>query len=72
MDDLELIDEIVRRADEHQRQKERKFAVDEIKKLKEEIHDVLLTCFLDEEDIYAILNAIDKHIEELKGENNGE
>lgn len=70
MNDIELIDEIVRRAEEHQKQKEKEFAIAEIKKLKEEIHDVILACFLDEEDIYAILNTVDKHISELKGENN--
>ena len=66
MDDIELIDEIVKRAEEYQKQKEREFAIAEIKKLKEEVHDVILTCFLDEEDTYTILNAIDNHINNLK------
>lgn len=68
MNDIELIDEIVKRAEEHQKQREKEFAIAEIKKLKEEIHDVISACFLDKKDIHAIQNVFDEHIAKLKGE----
>ena len=69
MDDLALIDEIVRRAEEHQKQREKEFAIAELEKLRSELHetaemhidgDYLRDEWIDE--------YIDNHISELKGE----
>lgn len=75
MNDIELIDEIVRRADEHQKQKEREFAAAELEKIKAEI----IACTQQEEgEVPACINygiklsteIVEKHISELKGQNN--
>ena len=78
MNDIELIDEIVKRADEHQKQKEREFAIFEFKELKAEIGSYYSDCLLslsdNDEDckicnknvFESILRKIDKHIAELK------
>ena len=77
MDDIELIDEIVKRAEEHQKQKEREFAIAELEKIKSEI----IACTQQEEgEVPACINygiklsteIVEKHISELKGENKKE
>mgnify|MGYP006908846140 CR=1 FL=1 len=78
MDDLALIDEIVRRADEYQKQKEIKFAIEELEKIKEEmeadISDYLTapTEFNKGYDgcLKRYIGFVEKQISELNGENN--
>ena len=57
MNDIELIDEIVRRADEHQKQKERDFAISELEEIKAEINKYALHIRKD-----TVLEILDKHI----------
>lgn len=71
MNDMELIDEIVRRADEHQKQKEKEFAISELEKLRSELHETAeMHCdgdyYLRDEWIDEYVN---NHISKLKGEN---
>lgn len=71
MDDLALIDEIVRRADEHQKQKEREFAIAELEKIKSNINCKYLNNYkYSAVTVAYILNDLDNRIKELKGENN--
>ena len=65
MNDIELIDEIVKRAEEHQKQKEREFAITELEKVKEEMNN-----YCDYHAIYdwGLIDLIDEHISKLKGE----
>lgn len=74
MNDIELVDEIVKRAEEHQKRKEREFAIEELEKIKEDI-DHLMSYYTTEagtklKSQKGIFRLIDKHIAELKGENN--
>lgn len=74
MDDLALIDEIVRRAEEHQKQREKEFAISELENIKEEIEK----CYYnDSSEVDGVIifkedvnNIFNKHVAELKGENN--
>ncbi|MBO7733824.1 MAG: hypothetical protein J6S67_14775 [Methanobrevibacter sp.] len=78
MNDIELIDEIVRRADEHQKQKEKEFAIAEIKKLREEAQIQMIFRKNPDNndrlefsiDNMSFCDLIDKHISELKGKTN--
>ena len=74
MNDIELIDEIVRRADEHQKQKERDFAISELEGIKAEFLNLSFTGYADKPklDRSKVLNILDNHISELKGDNNEE
>ena len=78
--DSKLIDEIVKRAEEHQKQKEKEFAIFELEEVKEEIglyySDCLLSisdndndCKICNKNVFeSILRKIDNHVAELKGE----
>ena len=75
MNDIELIDEIVRRAEEHQSKKQKEFAIAELEKIKEKISK--LTRYYTTESGHinlvsdnAVYRIIDKEIAKLKGENN--
>lgn len=68
MNDIELIDEIVRRADEHQKQKEKEFAIAELEKIKTGVHDIRLEIDCDMHTGDKVIQLIDKRISELKGE----
>ena len=75
MIDIELIDEIVKRAEEHQKQREKEFAITELEKIKAEAEELIELCDSDYEfeEIYGInsvVNIINSRIIELKGENN--
>lgn len=63
MNDIELIDEIVKRAEEHQRQKEIRFAIKELVKLK----DKLIVEWMNKGEYFGI-DAINERIIELKEE----
>ena len=63
MNDLELIDEIVKRAEEHQRQKEIRFAIKELVRLK----DKLIVEWMNKGECFGI-DAINERIIELKEE----
>ena len=71
MNDIELIDEIVRRADEHQKQKEKEFAIAELELVKEKItmksRPQWERLVVNLTDCEIIINDM---IAELKGENN--
>ena len=73
IDDMKLINEIVKRADEHQKQKERNFAIAEIEKTKKKIkNDIILheEWFVNIDDLEKCLcridMIIDKETTELK------
>lgn len=83
MNDIELIDEIVKRAEEYQKQKEKEFAVTELEKIKQMILERQgLTCdcncnrcgWFPCADVYVAkivkrdIEILDKRIAELKGE----
>ena len=78
MNDIELIDEIVKRAEEHQKQREIEFAIAELEKIKAEINkcrDDIITRHDNTEVDLSRLDGInlaviilDNHIKELKGE----
>lgn len=77
MNDIELIDEIVKRADEHQKQKEKEFAITELDRIKKKIkNDCILheEWFVNIDDLEKCLcridTIVDKEISELKGDNN--
>ena len=65
MSDNELIDEILKRAEEHQKQREIKFAIRELVKLK----DKLINEWLERGEYFGI-DAINDRIIELKEEIN--
>lgn len=66
MNDIELIDEIVKRAEEHQKQREKEFVIAELEKIKAEFKDREGNDFT----AFHFYEVIDNHIKELKGENN--
>lgn len=70
MNDIELIDEIVKRADEHQKQKEVKFAIEQLKivlgKITMKSRPQWERLIVDLYDCEIIINDM---ISELKGEN---
>ena len=82
MNDIELIDEIVKRAEEHQKQREKEFAITELEKINAEIKEIRMEeplmsrgfeCygFKDKtpEDIKTeVIELLDERISELKGE----
>lgn len=45
-------------------------AIEELKKIKEEIEEYMIISFCEDDDIRNIRKIIDNHISELKGENN--
>lgn len=71
MNDIELIDEIVKRADEHQKQKEKEFAIAELEIVKGKItmksRPQWERLIVNLTDCEIIINDM---IAELKGENN--
>lgn len=67
MNDLELIDEIVKRAEEHQKQREKDFAIEELKKIK---YKFACTEWNNTGDGMYAEKILDNRIKELKGENN--
>lgn len=71
MDDLALINEIVKRVDEHQKQKEKQFAIAELELVKGKItmksRGQWGKLVVDLTDCEIIINDM---ISELKGENN--
>ena len=73
MNDIELCQELMKRAEEYQKRKEREFAIAELEKIKEEIrttynHDNWdKISRLGQRDLDMAI--IDNHISELKGEN---
>ena len=82
MNDIELIDELFKRADEQWNKEARKFAITELEGIKAEIglyySDCLLSLSDNDEDckicnknvFESIFRKIDRHISELKGDNN--
>lgn len=75
MNDIELINELIKRADEEWEKEAREFAIAELEKIKAEI----IACTQQEEgEVPACINygiklsteIVEKHISELKGENN--
>ena len=72
MNDIELIDEIVRRADEHQKQKEKEFAIAELEKVQAEIQEEIVNSrgyVTYRNALFYCYEIVDNHIKELKGEN---
>ena len=70
MNDIELIDEIVRRADEHQKQKEKEFAIKELEKIKAEFESRYEYISVKGEFMVKATDFSDylyNHIAELKG-----
>ena len=74
IDDMKLIDEIVKRADEHQKQKEKNFAIAELEKVKKTILDYSLFDSGDASPDRAFevmqdlsVSVIDNEIKGLKG-----
>ena len=57
MNDIELIGEIVKRAEEHQKQRERDFAISELVKIKEVLKKAKKRDGLDYKDIAILLQA---------------
>ena len=82
MNDIELIDELLKRADEEWNKQAREFAIAELESLKAEIgiyyNDCLLSisdndeeCKICNKNVFeSILRKINNHISELKGETN--
>ena len=79
MNDLELIDEIVKRAEEHQKQREKEFAIAELEKIKAEIENEYPLKMPTHSraqgksvgyGLHIALDIVNKRISELKGENN--
>lgn len=75
MNDIELCQELMTRAEEYQKRKEREFAIDELEKIKGKV----IACFNQEDNVFSsnfnlgiemAISVIDKSIIELKGENN--
>lgn len=74
MNDIELIDELLKRADEEWNKQAKEFAIAELEKIKAEIKDLDLG-FFDEDyragvarGIMEFNKILNKHIAELKGE----
>ena len=72
MNDIELIDEIVKRAEEHQKQKQKEFAIAELEKIKAEIDEEVVISKMGNEVVcwVDITNILDNYIKKLKGDNN--
>lgn len=73
MNDIELIGEIVKRAEEHQKQKEKEFAIAELEKIKSEIEQ----CYYNDNNVDGVIifkrdidDVFNERIAELKGEDN--
>lgn len=66
MDDMELIDEIVKRAEEHQKQKEKEFAISELEKVRKKIKNdsiIYEERFVDMDALQGCLCGIDAIID---------
>lgn len=61
MNDIELIDELLKRADEEWNKEAREFAIAELEKIREELKD---SVYLHRDFVFGVIN---KHISELKG-----
>ena len=62
MNDIELIDELLKRADEEWNRQAREFAIAELEKIKAEFEDKILL------NQTVAIQIIDRKIAELKGE----
>ena len=76
MTDRELTNEMIKRADAFVEKQKREFAIAELEKIREKFREELQGSMKDSLD-YTIgiakgIEIIDRHIEELKGENNAE
>lgn len=74
MNDIELIDELLKRADEEWNKQAKEFAIAELEKIKAEAEELITHCDSDYEfeEIYGIklvVDIINRQIAELKGEN---
>lgn len=72
MNDIELCQELMKRAEEYQKRKEREFAIAELEKIKAEIEEDKKLYSYNEHIQKGHSNCIDivnSHISELKGEN---
>ena len=75
MNDIELCQELMKRAEEYQKRKEREFAIEELEKIKAEISTEFKKYGGEWENGYnnglkVVLTKVENHIAELKGENN--
>ena len=72
MNDNELIDEIVKRAEEHQKQREIKFALVQLDVLKNSIDKIVYkNCFYEDGDccqFYLAIDILNKQISKLREE----
>lgn len=73
MNDLDLIDEIVKRAEEHQKLREKNFAIAEIKNIRAKlIEEYKNDQHMDNYTTGVIHKIIDNQIEKLEGDKNNE
>ena len=75
MNDIELCQELMKRAEEYQKRKAREFAIAELEKIKaeiEEIDNIVHEHGATYINKYGIVKVFNKHISELKGESNAE
>lgn len=73
MNDIELCQELMKRAEEYQKRKAREFAIEELKKIKAEIMATgnwKSEYEISDRGVIKAVEVIDNHISELKGENN--
>lgn len=76
MNDIELCQELMTRAEEYQKRKEREFAITELEKIKTEIKalyevEEINGCIYKRIGVYYVdvIEILDKELSELKGEN---